>query len=353
MTTTSIPSSRSPRPVNIGVVGIGFMGATHIKSYRKVPGARVVAICDAVRLPVDGDLSGIVGNIGSAEPLKLDMTQVKAYRDFNELLANPEIELVDLCVPTPQHPALAIAALQAGKHVLCEKPMARTSALARDIAAAATQAKGFFMPAMVIRFWPEWAWVQQAIDGQTYGQVLAARIRRVSSPPGWSKASYFNGQESGGALLDLHIHDTDFVQFCFGRPRSVFSVGATRFTGAIDHVITSYQVAAGIPVTAEGSWIMTDGFGFNMAFTVNFEKATADYDLSRGAEAFRLYEEGQPPRTLKFDGDDGYVGELRHIIEAIQAGRPPSIVTAQDGLSAVEICEAEEKSIRLGQVVAL
>lgn len=346
-------TSATSRVVSVGVVGIGFMGATHIKSYRPVPGARVAAICDAVRLPVDGDLSGIVGNLGTAEPLRLDMALVKAYRNFDELLANPDIDLVDLCVPTPQHPALAIAALQAGKHVICEKPLARTSALCRDIVAAAAKAKGFFMPAMVIRFWPEWAWVKAAIDQQTYGKVLAARIRRVSSPPGWSKASYFNGQESGGALLDLHIHDTDFVQFCFGRPRSVFSVGATRFTGAIDHVVTAYHVAADVPVTAEGSWLMTEGFGFNMAFTVNFEKATADYDLARGAEAFKLYEEGQPPRSVKFDGDDGYVGELRYLIEAIQTGRPPSIVTAQDGLGAVEICEAEERSVRLGQVVAL
>lgn len=341
------------KTVNVGVVGIGFMGVTHIKSYRKIAGARIAAICDAVRLPVDGNLSGIVGNIGSAEPLQLDMTQVKAYRDFADLLANPEIDLVDLCVPTPQHPPLALAALSAGKHVICEKPLARNSALCREIVAAAAKAKGFFMPAMVIRFWPEWAWVKKAIAERTYGKVIAARFRRVSSPPGWSKASYFKGEDSGGALLDLHIHDTDFVQFCFGRPRSVFSVGATRFSGAIDHVATSYQVAEGIPVTAEGSWIMTEGFGFNMAYTVNFEKATADYDLARGADAFKLYEEGQPPRTVKFEGDDGYAGELRHLIESIQSGKPPTIVTPQDGLSAVEICEAEEKSVRLGQVVTL
>ncbi len=339
--------------VNIGVVGIGFMGATHIKSYLKIPGARVAAICDASRLPVNGDLSGIVGNLGDGKPLKLDMAQVKAYSNFDDLLADPGINLIDLCVPTPQHHKCSLAALKAGKHVICEKPLARTSALCREIVEAAAKAKGFFMPAMVMRFWPGWVWLKRAIDAQTYGPVLAARFRRVSSPPGWSKSSYFKGDESGGALLDLHIHDTDFVQFCFGRPRSVFSTGTTRFSGAIDHVVTAYQVAGGIPVTAEGSWLMTEGFGLNMSYTVNFQRATADFDLSRGADALKLYEEGQPARAIPSETEDGYVEELRHMIESIQSGTPPSIVTAADGLSAVEICVAEEQSVNTCSIVSL
>jgi len=133
----------------------------------------------------------------------------------------------------------------------------------------------------------------------------------------------------------------------------VFSVGATRFSGAADYVATSYQVAGGIPVSAEGSWLMTEGFGFKMEYTVNFEKATADFDIGRGAEALKLYEEGQKPRVITFAGGDGYEAELRHMIESIQCGTPPSIVTAADGLGAVEICEAEEKSIRTGKVVRL
>jgi predicted dehydrogenase len=341
------------KTVNVGVAGIGFMGATHIKAYLNIPGARLAAICDRTRLPVDGDLSRIVGNIGSAKPLKLDMTQVKAHWNFEDLLADPGIDLIDLCVPTAQHRPLAIAALQAGKHVVCEKPLARTSAAGCEIVAAAAKAKGFFMPAMVMRFWPGWAWLKQTIDSQTYGKLLAARFRRVGPPPGWGKASYFKGDESGGALLDLHIHDTDFVQYCFGRPRSVFSVGTTRFSGAIDHVVTSYQFASGIPVAAEGSWLMTEGFGFNMTYTVNFQSATADFDLSRRAEALKLCEEGQAPRAIKFDAEDGYLLELQHMIQSIQAGTPPAIVTAAEGLSAVEICEAEEKSVKTGSVVSL
>ncbi|MCS7017469.1 MAG: Gfo/Idh/MocA family oxidoreductase, partial [Gemmatales bacterium] len=140
--------------INVGVIGLGFMGVTHIKSYLQLPNARIAAICDAVRLPLDGNLSSISGNLATTEPIQLDMRVVKAYRNYEELLANPEIDLVDICVPTPAHPAVAIAALQAGKHVLCEKPLARTSQLARQVVAAAARARGFFMPAMCLRFWP-------------------------------------------------------------------------------------------------------------------------------------------------------------------------------------------------------
>ena len=337
--------------VNIGVIGLGFMGVTHIKSYLQVKDARIAAICDAVRLPTDGNLSSVAGNIATTAPIQLDMKQVKAYKAYEDLLANPEIDLVDICTPTPSHPPVALAALKTGKHVICEKPLARTSDLARQIAKAAAVAKGYFMPAMCLRFWPEWAWLKQAIDLKTYGRVLAARFRRVSEPPGWSQDTYLKGNESGGALLDLHIHDTDFVQFCFGRPSTVVSSGVTLLSGAIDHVVTQYRVSSGASVYAEGSWLMGPGHGFNMAYTVVFENAMADYDSGRGAEALRLFEKGQSPRTVKCDGPDGYVGELTHMIEAIKAGRAPTVVTAMDGLSAVEICEAEERSIQSGQAV--
>src|SRR6185503_13761303 len=146
------------------------------------------------------------------------------------------------------HPELAIAALKAGKHVLCEKPLARTSQLARQIVESAEDAKGFFMPAMCIRFWPEWAWVKNAIHEKTFGLVLGARFRRVAQPPGWGHQHFLSGEKSGGALLDLHVHDVDFVQFCFGRPRAVHATGYRKFSGAVDHVVAQYHFASGAMV---------------------------------------------------------------------------------------------------------
>lgn len=335
--------------INVGVVGLGFMGVTHIKTYRNVPGVRLAAICDPIRLPADGVLTGVSGNVGTDEAVQLDMSQLQTSKDIRDLLANPDLHLIDLCVPTVDHVRLSIAALESGKHVICEKPLARTAAQAREIVAAADAAHTFFMPAMCMRFWPGWAWLREAVQQETYGKTLAARFRRVSSPPGWSRASYFKGNESGGALMDLHIHDADFVQFLFGRPKRVVSMGVTRFSGAVDHVVTQYQVDNGASVYAEGTWIMTDGFPFNMTYTLIFERATADFDLHRGANALQLFEEGKPPRTVPTDGPDGYTGELTHMADSIRNNTPPSIVTARDALSAVEICEAEERSVRTGQ----
>lgn len=343
-------SGAGRRPVNVAVVGLGFMGVTHLRAYQQIPGARLVAVCDAVRLPVHGVLHGVGGNIGGPDTLRLG-PEVKAYREFDELLADPRVELVDLCVPTPLHAPQAIAALRAGKHVLCEKPLARTPAIARQIVAAAREARGFFMPAMCMRFWPGWAWLKELAERKTYGKILAARFRRVCSPPDWSRNTYFKGEVSGGALLDLHIHDTDFVQYLFGRPKSVFSTGLSRFSGAIDHVVTQYRFDDGPCVYAEGSWLLTHGF--NMGYTIMFERATLDFDLARGPEALRLDQEGKPSRTVKLKGPDGYSAELRYMIRCIQNRTPPRIVTAEDGLSAVEICAAEEKSVKTGRVVTL
>ena len=339
--------------INVGIVGLGFMAATHIRAYRQVDGVRVAALCNPSGRHLDGDFSDVTGNVGSAEPVKLDMAGVKATKTYEDLLNDPGIHVIDICAPTKAHASCAISALYAAKHVLCEKPLARTSLIAREILAAAAKARGFFMPAMCLRFWPEWDWLRQAVSEGRYGKVLSARFRRVAEPPGWGKDTFFNGAESGGGLFDLHVHDTDFVQYCFGRPRSVFSTGYVKFSGAIDHVVTQYEVASGAIVHAEGSWAMTRGFGFNMSYTVNFERATADYDVARGKEALKLSEEGQGSRVIAFEGPDGYVNELRHFAECIRTGKPPSVVTAQDGLSSIEICEAEERSIKERQIVSL
>jgi predicted dehydrogenase len=347
MSNTKITSS-SARKVKVAVVGLGFMGVTHLKAWQKIESAQIAAVCDAVRLPVNGVLAGVNGNLSGTDAIHLG-AGVKAYKNLDDALGDPEVELVDLCVPTALHVPQAIAALRAGKHVICEKPLARTSAQAWEIAQVAKTARGYFMPAMCMRFWPEWAWLKRELAQGTYGRVLAARFRRVSEAPGWSKDTYLKGGQSGGALLDLHIHDSDFVQFLFGRPTSVYATGLSRYSGAIDHIVTQYQVPGGAVVSAEGSWLMNKGHGLGMAYTVNFEQATADFDLSRGKEALRLFEEGKEPRTIACEGPDGYETELRHMAASILAGTPPSVVTAADGVSAVEICEAEDLSIRHGQ----
>lgn len=339
--------------IRVGIVGLGFMAATHIKAYRQIPGVQLAAICNPSGRNLDGDFSRVSGNVGGPDTVQLDMSGIAAYRNVEDFLANSAVDLVDICAPTPAHLPLVTQSLRAGKHVLCEKPLARNSEQARLMVAEAAQAGKFLMPAMCMRFWPEWAWLKKQIAARTYGAVLSARFRRVAEPPAWGQQIFFNGKLSGGALLDLHVHDVDFVHYCFGKPRAVYSSGHTKLSGEIDHVVTQYRFAGGPVVAAEGGWAMSAGFGFSMSYTVNFENATADYDLGRGAEALRLFQSGAKPETVACAGKDGYVGELQYIVSCLEKDAAPAVVTAQDGIVALEICEAESESVRGGKEVRL
>jgi predicted dehydrogenase len=328
----------------IGIIGLGFMGRMHIGAYGTLPGARLVAIADQDAKRASGDFSGGWGNIaGSAE--SLDMTGIAGTTDFQALIRHPEVDVVDICVPTPAHEALAIAALEAGKHVLCEKPLALDSASAARIAQAAARAQGLFMPAMCMRFWPQWRWLTEAVADGRFGAVVGATFRRVASmPPGW----FSNGHMSGGGLLDLHIHDTDFVFHLFGRPDAVFSRGYSKTSGRTDHIVTEYVYDRGPAlVSAEGSWCMADGFAFTMRYTVNFERATADFDIGR--EHQLIVSQNGAAETLDLAGD-GYGAELAYFLDCVQTGRAPRVVTADEAVTGLQILEAEQRSIETGRI---
>ena len=334
------------KTVNVAVVGLGFMGVTHLRAYQKIRNARIVAVCHGKRAPVNGVVRGVTGNIQNAPDIHLG-AKVKVYQDYDELVADRDVELVDICTPTAEHAAHAIAALEAGKHVLCEKPMAQNVSEARKILKAAAASDKFLMPAMCMRFWPGWSWLKEVVAAQTFGAVRAAGFRRVSVKPAWGKA----GSHAGGALLDLHIHDTDFVNFLFGRPASVFSTGTTDASGSVNHVLTQYFYPQGPAVHAEGSWLLPDGF--SMSFTIHCERAMIDFNLARGLDALYVHETRKCPRAIKLKNTDGYAEEIAYFVKCIARGVKPSIVTPQDGLAALEICAAEEKSVRMGSLVKL
>jgi predicted dehydrogenase len=334
--------------IRVGIIGLGMMGRCHLEGWDKVEGAEVVAVADSDPKRAAGDLSGGWGNIDAGTE-NIDMDRVTGTTDPMELIAMENVDVVDVCVPTPFHADLAIAALEAGKHVLCEKPLARTAADARRIAAAAAASPGMFMPGMCIRFWPQYKWLKDAVESNAYGRVLSATFRRVASmPPGW----FSNAEMSGGAALDLHLHDTDFVQFLLGMPRAVASCGYSKTTEGVDHIVTRYFYDDTPIVVAEGGWCMDDGFGFNMSYTVNFENATADYDLSRGDDPLLLSSGGEK-QPITCEGGTGYEGELAYFAECLIAGTPPTTVTAEQAAESIRIVEAEVASIASGAPVEL
>jgi len=350
MKNTTTPAPRSRR-VNIAVAGLGYMGVAHLRVFQKIRNARIVAVCDPARLPENGILRSVAGNI-KTDTAALDLgAKIKTFRELDPLLADPEIDLVDICTPTPLHAAQVIAALKAGKHVLCEKPLARTSADTKKILAAAAQTEKFLMPAMCMRFWTGWRELKQIVQTQKYGRVLAAHFRRVSQMPAWSTTNIYAGVDMGGALYDLHIHDTDFVNYLFGRPGSVQSGCVISPASAINHVTTQYNYPDGPLVTAEGSWLHQGGF--SMAFALQFERATIESDSARNGGAWLVSEPGKKPREKLMRGPDGYDAEIRYFVDCVARGARPQIATAQDALTTIQICEAEEKSARTGTKVTL
>jgi predicted dehydrogenase len=334
--------------VRIGIIGLGFMGRMHYGAYQSVPEGQVVAVCDADPRRASGDLSDGWSNVPGADVKRLPMTQIRGTTSWQDLINWNDLAVIDVCVPTPQHLEVVTAAIATGKHVLCEKPMARTLSDAQAIAAAAAKGRGFFMPAMCMRFWPEWEWIKQAISENRFGKVLSATFRRAGSTPGgWFR----DGKLSGGALLDLHVHDVDFVYHLFGKPNALFSRGYTRDTGEIDHVVTQYLFDSPAIVAAEGAWGMADGFGFRMQFTVNFEQATAGFEFGRD-QPLMLYA-GKKAEPVKTSGESGYVGEMRYFIDCIRNNTRPTRVTADDAVMGLRIIEAERRSVESGQAVSL
>jgi predicted dehydrogenase len=335
--------------IRVGVIGLGMMGQTHLDVYAKRPDVKVVAISDRDPDRLSGKTRA-AGNVEGQAQGAFDLSQAKAYTEGMDLIKDKDVDLVDICLATPLHVEYAIAALKKGKHVLVEKPLARTGKDAQKLASAAAKAKGMSMCAMCMRFWPGWTFLKEAIEKNTYGPVMSASFRRLASmPPG---GFYANGELSGGAILDLHIHDADFVQFLFGPPDAVLSRGYTKTSGQWDHVFTNYvyETGRGAPlVTAEGAWCMQPPFEFRMQYTVNFADATAVFDLL-SPTPLAVYRNGEK-EVIPVESRMGYELEIAYFLDCINKGERPQTVTIQDAANAVKLIEAEAKSIATGKPV--
>jgi predicted dehydrogenase len=334
--------------ISVGVIGLGMMGLTHLDVYSKRGDVKVVAISDADPARLSG-AHRAAGNIAGQAEGSFNFETVAKHADGMQLVNDPQVELVDICLPTTMHFEFGKAALKAGTHMLIEKPLARTAREAMELARIAANSNGLAMCGLCMRFWPGWSWLKDAITRREFGRVLSASFQRLASHPGGP--IYSSGALSGGAILDLHIHDTDFVQYCFGPPRAVISRGYSKVTDAIDHVVTQY-VYDDVPlVTAEASWCLAPGYGFTMQYLVNFEHATAIFDLSE-PQPLTLVRDGRREPVLIPPGQ-GYEYEIAYFLECMSEGRKPETVTLDSAALSVRIVEAEAQSVRANQPVLI
>ncbi|WP_416652239.1 Gfo/Idh/MocA family protein [Candidatus Pseudothioglobus sp. Uisw_086] len=338
--------------LKVGVIGLGSMGSTHLDIYSKINDVEVIAIADSIQSRLDGS-SKAAGNIsGQAEGGVFGLS-VKKYLDGMDLINNPDIDIVDICVGTDLHFIFVEAALAKGKHVLVEKPLARTYEEAKKIVQLAQKSSSNIMSAMCLRYWPAWVWLKEAIESEEYGKCLSLNCKRQTSFPGGS--FYSSHEQCGGALLDLHVHDTDFINYCFGLPVAVFSQGYKGPSSGIDHVVTNYifdKKKFSPLVSSEGSWTMQDGYGFDMSYTANFENGTATYLLDE-KETLKFFRSGSEPQTIDLKEGMGYEFEIRAFVDEILSGKASNLGLLKQAAETIAIIEAEKISIETCSVISV
>ncbi len=335
--------------VRIGIVGIGFMGVTHFKAIDKVKGAKVTAICTRDRKKLRGDWRSVQGNFGGGGGVQ-DLQGVAAYERIEDLLADDKVDLVDICLPTTMHYDWTMAALQAGKHVFLEKPIALDLRESGRMVAAAKKRRLRLMVAHVLRYFPEFRLVKNLVDGGEYGRVLAADFRRFISMPTWWDPKDL--ARTGGPAIDLHIHDTDFVQYVFGLPEAVTSSGVIRKGGVVEHIDTHYHFRGRQQVSASGGWLSQKGCPFEHGYDVFFEDAALKFNSSSGQPPVLLTKDGKS-RQPKLPGKDGFVGELQEAVHAVKAGKDSKVLSGQSARDSLRMCLREIESVKKGRRVRL
>jgi predicted dehydrogenase len=334
------------------------MGWVHWLSYQKLRGVRVAAVCEQDPRRLAGDLRGIQGNFGPPGE-KIDLTDVAAYAELDDLLADKKIDLVDITLPTLLHADMAIRALAAGKHVLCEKPMALRLADCRRMVAAAKKAKRLLMIGHVLPFFPEYHWALKVIRSGKYGRLLGGSFRRISSEPTWMK-NYWSPDHIGGPMLDLHVHDAHFIRLLFGLPRLVTTTGRVR-NGLAQFWHTQFRCGdPQLVVEATGGTIDQPGRSFDHGFEIHLEQATLVFQFAviggTGrylCEPTLLDNKGRVERPKLADGDpmNVFPAELREVAKAVRSGQPSEILGGQLAQDAIRICEAQSASLQQGRPV--
>ena len=336
--------------VKVGIIGMGFMGRMHLSAYLKLPNAKVVAFADVDKAKREGTGAG-AGNLGDTG-FQLDAGSFeKVYQSGFDLIDDPDVELVDICVPTRDHKDLFVAAVKARKNVLSEKPMAVRPVHIKAMVAAAANTDRAVMIAQCIRFWPAYVLLKQYVSTNKLGRCRSLILRRQGGRGLWSPW-YFKAAFSGGAIYDLHVHDTDYLNFLFGKPTAVSSVGSTGGTTdkGVDHVVTNYyypkrKVGA---VTAIGAWHQHKTWPFFMGYTAVFARGTLDFDIQR-PQPVMLYTD-QSAEEVKVAATDGWFEEIQYMVDCVAKGAQPALCPIASTEITMKIVQAEVRSIKSGKV---
>jgi len=339
--------------VRVGVAGLGFMGGTHAQCHAALPNAKLAAVADPER-----DRREKFAELYGAKP----------YASLEEMLTS-DIDMVDITMPTYLHREAVLAAAAAKKHILCEKPMALNAAQCDEMIAAVKKAGVKFMVAHVIRFWPEYVVIKEILDSGRLGKVKWASASRVSPPPTWSwKEWLFDPKLSGGAVLDLHIHDLDFLAWILGKPKMLSTAGVKTKRGGLDTAFTTMTGHAKGGVSfAEGCLEMAEGQPFTMGLRINLEGGSIEFSsrltpsllvapAGGGVEHPHVPQPevpsvGSAGSAGNISALGGYFVEVKYFVDCVAENKTPDVVTPEEAKYAVDLCLAATSSADTGQAV--
>ena len=331
--------------VKVAVIGAGFAGSFHARGYARLPQADVVYIVDQ--------------DEAKARTLA-DEVGARAATDADIALHDPAIDIIDVALPTPLHPAYAIRAFEAGKHVVIEKPLALSVKEADAMIDAARSHGKFLMVAHVLRFWPEYVAIRKVLQSGRLGQPRIATALRLSNLPQW--ATWFRDPAmTGGSVLDLHIHDLDMLNWLFGRPQQVRAIGTRGATGGWDHVITQVEYDT-LVASVEASNLMPPDFPFTAGLRVVCDKGVIEYQFRAGGASFEtgkpehyclIHEAKRPSQPVDYETADAFEREIAYFVSCVEHGTPPETVTPEDARLAVQTALAARASLDSGASVTL
>ena len=328
--------------MKVGIVGVGFMGTTHAAGWAETPAE--IAGFTAETPQEAGDLA--------------TKYNVKVYPSLDAML--PNVDVVDICSPTHLHYEMALKAAAAGKHVICEKPLALTTQQAQEMVYACRMAGVQLFVAHVVRFFPEYALAHSAVAEGQIGRPGVIRLHRGSYRPKKPAGNWFLDEaKSGGILMDLMIHDFDYARWVAGEVETVSAQRVTEFhpDAPIDYGLVILGHKSGALSHIAGAWAYPPPT-FRTHFEIAGDRGLIEFDSDSTAPIQNLIHRtggsdapdvGLPASPVS---ESPYTTQIKEFYAALTEGKPVR-VRATDGLAAVQIAEAAIRSARTHQPVTL
>lgn len=306
--------------LKVGLIGVGGISGAHIPGWLSLDGVELVALCDV-------------------RPEQMEKYHdIRHYTDFDEMLRNEELDILDICLPTFLHVEYAIKAMEKGINVLCEKPISLNRDDVKRVYEVAEKNNVKFMVAHVIRFWREYEFVKNVYESGKYGKLLMGKMVRLSAFPRWSWDNWMRDEaRSGFVPYDLHIHDLDFMVYAFGKPQKVDS--RRNKSSVQDYISVTYDFGD-FYINAESSW-----FAGDYPFTAQFRFLFEDAIISNEGQGLKIYENSGNIVSLEeaATGDTGeinlpksgaYAEEIAYFTDCVKNNKTP-IKVKPDELEAV------------------